>query len=502
MKARKHLIAAARAVAKDAEHWITVHPNGKEHKGSPVLINGAGQIIGGAGGKLTGKFVKPKSKSEAKAGSEGQHAPAIWLGPPSNNPPSHPVTTTMPGASTTAPTAGTTPPATPPATPPEPPKPAVNPHPRGSKESYEWEKARKQELSAKAKQLSEGATTIEQHRAAMAAHAAAHQSWSAWKQARPNEINEHARAFHFHKKEIAKLEREAKKGQPKQAKEPSKGRSFATESPEQVNTALKDRWGLGFANGVKQGQAKEYYRTQILYGPRDNPEEMNKRLQEYQRLQEVERQDPGHRLRGHTSIDITQNSTSAKAMRKIIAHVDSAMEQLEASGFDVKKALSKANVQLVAGSTGRANGHAWGGTAFGNGKDGYFSISPAKRGSFNEEQAALHEARMAAGKSRWSVSSSSKDQTRATIVHELAHALGMREGINSPDRLSAILTKMEPDFSKRRQWIRENISEYATSNIKETDAELVAMVTEPDYKRGTLPKELEDHVDWLLERKS
>lgn len=139
MKSKKHLIAAARALAKDAEHWITVHPNGKEHKGSPVLINGAGQIIGGAGGKLTGKFVKPKTKSEGRAGTEAQHAPAIWLGPPSNNPPTHPVTITMPGE-TSKPTEQPKPV--------EPPKAAEQPKPvskrapfkpaKNSKEAAKW----------------------------------------------------------------------------------------------------------------------------------------------------------------------------------------------------------------------------------------------------------------------------------------------------------------------------------------------------------------------------
>ena len=57
-----------------------------------------------------------------------------------------------------------------------------------------------------------------------------------------------------------------------------------------------------------------------------------------------------------------------------------------------------------------------------------------------------------------------------------------------------------PGVANHREWIRENISEYATSNIHELDAELAAMVTDPDYKRGTLPKQLEDHVDWLFER--
>lgn len=37
---------------QDAEHWITLHPNGKEANGTRALINGAGQIIGGAGGKF------------------------------------------------------------------------------------------------------------------------------------------------------------------------------------------------------------------------------------------------------------------------------------------------------------------------------------------------------------------------------------------------------------------------------------------------------------------
>jgi len=80
------LAQAARQITADAEHWITLHPNGKGSEGTPALINGAGQIIGGAGGKLNGKVVNPKSKSEAKRGTEPQHAPAIWLGKPTYHP--------------------------------------------------------------------------------------------------------------------------------------------------------------------------------------------------------------------------------------------------------------------------------------------------------------------------------------------------------------------------------------------------------------------------------
>jgi hypothetical protein len=82
--------ASARA---DAEHWVTLHGgknNEGEHTGTPVLINGAGEIIGGAGGKLTGKrleHVKSKSKDVEKPGGggtetkgpeggNGQHQPA------------------------------------------------------------------------------------------------------------------------------------------------------------------------------------------------------------------------------------------------------------------------------------------------------------------------------------------------------------------------------------------------------------------------------------------
>ena len=54
----------------DAEHWITLHPGGGgEGKGVPVLINGQGQIVGGAGGKLDGKtldHVKSKSRDVEK----------------------------------------------------------------------------------------------------------------------------------------------------------------------------------------------------------------------------------------------------------------------------------------------------------------------------------------------------------------------------------------------------------------------------------------------------
>lgn len=39
------------------EHWITVHPNGPEHEGQPVLISGDGRIKAGMGGKFNGQHL-------------------------------------------------------------------------------------------------------------------------------------------------------------------------------------------------------------------------------------------------------------------------------------------------------------------------------------------------------------------------------------------------------------------------------------------------------------
>lgn len=50
--------ARGRRLAQDASQWITVKPNGQEHKGRPVLIDSeSGEILGGAGGKLNGQKV-------------------------------------------------------------------------------------------------------------------------------------------------------------------------------------------------------------------------------------------------------------------------------------------------------------------------------------------------------------------------------------------------------------------------------------------------------------
>jgi hypothetical protein len=481
-----HDAAGWRGLAMDAEHWITIHPNGPDNKGQPALINGAGQIIGGAGGKLNGKFVNPSSKSAAKSGSTSQHSPAIWLGPGPEKRLALPKPAEAPK---------------PPEAPPFDPR-AKNPHPYGSKEAYEFERVKKAHLSDEANKLSENAKTLDEHRKAMAAHHAAYLSWKDWAKTRRNEMNNHAFGYNKHKSEIKRLEKEAKKDQPKTKKkaESTGGKSFAKDTPKEIHDYMKERFGLGFINGVKHGDDKKAFSEWYKHPDKDGEDGKAKREQ-YNKIIEAKRSDPGYRIKGHTPIDITQSGASAKGMREIVSQVNDALTKLEADGFDVKKALSKAHVVLAAGSTGKSCGHAWYRNEPGKGDVGYFSISPSKRGEFNQGQAEANDARIAAGKANWSVSASSKDQARATIVHELAHALGLRSSVRSADRLMGVLQKLNIDYTTRQKWIRENISEYATTNIKETDAELAALVTSPEYKRGTLPKELEDHVDWLFDHK-
>lgn len=46
------------------DKWITVHPNGKEGKGSPVLIGEDGTIKAGMGGKFNGQKIGEANKAE------------------------------------------------------------------------------------------------------------------------------------------------------------------------------------------------------------------------------------------------------------------------------------------------------------------------------------------------------------------------------------------------------------------------------------------------------
>ena len=57
-------VRAARHYAQDADKWITVKPNGPEHKGTPVRIDDeTGEVKAGMGGKFTGQKISEVRKN-------------------------------------------------------------------------------------------------------------------------------------------------------------------------------------------------------------------------------------------------------------------------------------------------------------------------------------------------------------------------------------------------------------------------------------------------------
>lgn len=66
---------SANSLAQDDAKWITVHPNGAENKGSPVLLDDeTGEILGGMGGKFNGKHISaaPKHGANEEMGAQAK----------------------------------------------------------------------------------------------------------------------------------------------------------------------------------------------------------------------------------------------------------------------------------------------------------------------------------------------------------------------------------------------------------------------------------------------
>lgn len=289
---------------------------------------------------------------------------------------------------------------------------------------------------------------------------------------------------------------------------------FAKADTKDIDSYMRQKHGVGFHNGseiLKDHKVAMKMESNRYWAM--TPEERLKESFEYSsktnamrnEAYAVARAHPASNLRGHNQVDITKSTASAKAQRKMLGHIDDALDQLEESGFDVKKAFSKGNVSVMAGTPTKALGHAWQSRM---GLYGYTSFAHGKMLGEKASDSLKNAATRRAMKGHaFTVGSNhdEKEYIRSTVVHELAHALGMQPHIDSPGKLSVILStldrQMANEHGHRNQWITKNISEYARTNIKETDAELAAMVTSPHYVRGTLPKALEDHVDWLFERK-
>lgn len=275
----------------------------------------------------------------------------------------------------------------------------------------------------------------------------------------------------------------------------------------EIHNRLKEDYGLNLING--SNAARDYARAKSAlkkgYKDRLPAEELEALRTKANELYSAAANTNGARIRRHTEYDIDDGSPASKVARRTMGHVADALDHLQASGYDIKSALSRGNVAYQPGNVGKSVGH-----AFQRGGIGHFTLSSGKTNAeFLIDQVKLAEQRAANGKPKWTISSAEPpdQRLRATAIHELAHALGMQPHIGSPAKLAKLLdakfVSADPASARaaRQDWIKSNISEYAASNIHETDAELATLVTSASYVSGTLPPEFEAHVHDLFHKR-
>ena len=311
--------------------------------------------------------------------------------------------------------------------------------------------------------------------------------------------------------------------------------AFQKHTVAEVQEHFKEKFGLGFTNGLEtktklkklsdeftEQSAILHYSTQASLADKEKALERREQIRAEMKVLHSEARSHQGNVRGHNQVDIDSGTSAAKQQRKILAQLDAALEHMQEQGYDIKSVLETNNVSYIAGSPSKSIGHAW--VSSRDGK-GYFSLSGTKNVSaaHHKKQEAAAASRVKRGEPIWSVSTrggiDEQESARSTVIHELAHALGLQKGIDSPGKLGPILGKLRAQghmpapelpegykfqtgkYDPTHHFIANKISQYATSNIKETDAELAAMVTSPHYKPGTLPKELENHVHALFNKK-
>ena len=468
------------AANDDGEHWITLH--GGEGEGEHILISGSGKVMAGAGGNMNGKTlnnVKSKSKNVEKHGS-----PAPQM-PPKPTEASKPEPAAEPA--------------------PEPPKqeqPKSEPTPQESATNNHESNVKAYEgLQDKVKKAKTPDEILSVMNEAKDLYTYFSQNWRTGDhdQQMANREKYLTSAATYNK--LVKKYKAAKKKQGdapafQSEKDKEIQSKFSKSTISEISTHFQNKYGLGFENGSNHERDAKKLWSQYLETRKTGDEKKASELYEqYNEARKLARASAGGSVRGHTSYDVDDGSAGAKAVRKNLGYVDAALSSLDTGGFDLKAAMARANVKFASGSTGKALGHAWQDRSTGV---GYFALSVSQPINGSADQMKMAQRRKERGDPLFTVSSGTDDVGRATIVHELAHALGMNKDMDSPGKLQNILTGLFPDIKQRREWIRNNLSEYATSNYKETDAELAALVTAPYYKRGTLPKEVEDHVDWLF----
>jgi hypothetical protein len=443
----------------DGEHWITL--NGGEGKGEHILINGEGKVMAGAGGKLTGKKlnnVKSKSKNVEKHGAPIPQYPS---------------------------------------------------KPSSTKEKTELSLTEKGNNSLEEINKLTKSSSYEEIKSAY------DKAMDVYTELRSNRTKDENAIFWKLFDSVSQLRQKLQKIENKSVsvsalKTNESNTSFVKSSVDNIKNDLNSKFNMNFVNGISTDELNNLWRETSQLKREGKFEEA---IQKEKQYQEIKSKTAGLNVRSHTPVDITKNTPAAKKQRLIVGKIADSFSDLESRGWDIKEALGRGKVAYAPAGVGKAGGH-----AFQENGVGYFSISHSKYydPEYIAEQKKYNENREKAGKPKWTVGGGTDYELQATIIHEMTHALGLQSNINSPKKLGEIIQKLNregkltgfpnetPDmnnYTRANEFIKWKISEYATKNIKETDAELATLVTSPDYIRGTLPKELEDHVDELFMRK-
>lgn len=146
-------------------------------------------------------------------------------------------------------------------------------------------------------------------------------------------------------------------------------------------------------------------------------------------------------------------------------------------------------------------------------KETVICIHGPKHAQKLEELVGRKKARKNAGKGPWTVDHAesfdainTENYLRATIAHEYAHALAKAKihdnGSFRADTEQHVGKLLKEQFGQDRSdmhmWIRENLSEYATTNIAETVAEMGAYFLSPGYMKKPLPPQYHEAMSKMF----
>jgi len=511
----------------DSEHWITL--NGGEGEGEHILINGQGEVIGGAGGKLNGKElkdVKNKSKNVEKHGMPVPQFPPKPSNEPSHEP-SHEVETKLSPLQEKLKDITKLK------------KEAIESKnidevvrvstklsyeifdlkseddPESKKIHEELKSLQNELLSDAGKFTIENIDNLSKKSSFEDKEKALLDAKKVYNQLRENRSNETNGTFWGLYDKIKTLsstvnKEKAKSGSAGQIAINEFNKTFEKLPIEEVSKQLKEKYNFGFENEKSKKVIDQLWKDYVQA-------KFSGDLVKAQELRDKYDKEKGSGfksyVRNHTPVDITSNTKSAKQQRMIIGKVASSFDDLDSRGWDIKEAFKNAKVSYTPAGVGKSCGHAWQQDGV-----GYFSISHSKYydPEYIQDQKTFRENREKDNKPKWTIGAGTDYELQATIIHEMTHALGLQSNINSPKKLGTLMQKLanegkltgfpteQADMGQQKrisEFIKWKISEYATTNIKETDAELATLVTHPEYVKGTLPKELEDHVDELFKRK-